>query len=91
MKQIKSIPRAVAELTDDGMSQREVGEVLGVNAATVNRDVANATAVDAEEPEINTLEQDSVANASPIDTVAALAADEKIKAATKAVDSASKN
>jgi hypothetical protein len=44
-----SIPKrreAVAELTDEGMSTREIGDVLGVDHATVARDaaVANATA-----------------------------------------------
>lgn len=36
---------AVAELTAEGLSQREVADVIGVDAATVNRDlgVANAT------------------------------------------------
>lgn len=56
---------AAKELDADGMSQREIGAALGVDAATVNRDlasVANATA-EAESP---SSEQDGVANATPV-------------------------
>lgn len=57
-----SIPdrrEAVAELEEEGMSTREIGNVLGVDHATAARDsVANATPEEAAEP-------DSVANATP--------------------------
>jgi transcriptional regulator with XRE-family HTH domain len=52
---------AVKELVAEGLSQRQVADVLGVNAGTVNRDtkpVANATLKQNLEPE-------SVANATP--------------------------
>jgi DNA-binding NarL/FixJ family response regulator len=35
---------AVTNLTDEGYSTREVGEILGVSNATVSRDVTNVTA-----------------------------------------------
>jgi hypothetical protein len=38
---------AVTNLTADGHSTREVGEILGVSNATVSRDVTNVTAIDA--------------------------------------------
>jgi len=37
---------AVAELTEEGLTQREIAAVLGVGLATVNRDVPNGTPTD---------------------------------------------
>ena len=61
----------VTNVTASGHSQREAGEVLGVNEATINRDsraVANATerANNTAEPAV--LAKDSVANATPART-----------------------
>jgi phage N-6-adenine-methyltransferase len=69
-----SIPErkeAVAELADEGFSQRKIAEIIGVNEATVNRDlrppVANATEPTGT-PEIPVLDDDEpeppVANAT---------------------------
>ena len=75
---------AVRELAADGMSQRGIGEVLGVDAATVNRDVANATLADESGNEIKDTNDNSAAFATPLDAVALLAADEKVKATARA-------
>lgn len=63
---------AVAELAAEGMSQREIAGVLGVDPMTVNRDlkpsVANATPEAHEEPEPQVepaTPEPSVANATP--------------------------
>jgi N6-adenosine-specific RNA methylase IME4 len=54
---------AVAQLASDGMSQREIGEVLGVNQSQVSRDSdANASKTVPDDREID-------ANASPLDGV----------------------
>lgn len=62
---------AVEELTQNGMSQREIADVLGVDAATVNRDlkptVANATPEPADADFVQVDEPDelpTVANAT---------------------------
>jgi DNA-binding CsgD family transcriptional regulator len=67
---------AVAELTDQGHSQREIGEVLGVSQMTVSRDLAPETNDSESPPEGVTSET----NVSPVDAVATLAADEKLRA-----------
>ena len=76
---------AVAELTGDGMTQRETAEVLGVDVATVNRDVnpvANATdtAPDPASPPAEPV-ADATADEDgrPLDAFAALAADEQVR------------
>ena len=78
-----SIPErheAVKELRDKGLSQREIGDVLGADPMTVNRDlrsVENATLLDKAPNDINDVSGLSVASATaPVDTVAALAADD---------------
>lgn len=73
---------AVAELTGEGMSQRQVGEILGVDPATVNRDVANATSRNDNPAET---EQADVANATPdpLSAVATLAATEAVQRAVR--------
>lgn len=50
--EIEDRREAVRELAANGMSQREIGDVLGVSPGTVNADVQNRTAV-ADEPEEN--------------------------------------
>src|SRR6266704_6414591 len=47
------------------MSQREIGEVIGVDPATVNRDVANATAGKGTINEGGAEQATTVANATP--------------------------
>jgi len=54
---------AVRELTAEGRGTREIDEILGVSPDTVAVDVRNLTAADA----------------SPLDAVAGLAADEKLR------------
>jgi IS30 family transposase len=57
-----SIPErreAVAELSRDGLSQRQIADVLGVNQATVHRDSIDANASNNRDPE-----RDDDANAS---------------------------
>jgi hypothetical protein len=49
---------AVKNLTDDGLSTREAGEILGISHETVSQDVKNLTAAE---------------NPTPIDALAALA------------------
>jgi len=80
---------AVKELAAEGMSQREIGGVLGVNEATVNRDlhsVANATPQDETSSEKADRAEAPVANATPppLDAVAALVADEKMRKTAEA-------
>ena len=55
----------MTELIEDGASQREAAQVLGVDVSTVNRDVANATPDSAETPESEALDGANVANATP--------------------------
>lgn len=80
-----SIPErreAVAELAADGMSQREIGDVLGVTQMTVSRDLSVTNVTDAQPApsENNGLHVPTVANVTPLDTVATLAADESLRA-----------
>jgi transposase len=78
---------AVKELTAEGLSQREIGEVLGVDPMTVNRDlrrVANATEGEEEINPVTGSDDDSVANATPLDAFATLAANEKIRTTAQA-------
>jgi hypothetical protein len=56
--------QAVKELTDDGYSTRDIGEVLGVDHATAARDVANATGASKKPKEKKTKKTDTVANAT---------------------------
>jgi hypothetical protein len=58
---------AVKELTADGLSQREVGEVLGVHHRTVERDQAAANAAEASDfsEENGEPEETAAANAAP--------------------------
>jgi len=72
---------AVAELAAEGMSQRGIAEVLGVDHETVRRDlsVANATLVSVESNDGVGFIDESVANATPIDSIAALAATTEIR------------
>ncbi|MGH8534080.1 MAG: helix-turn-helix domain-containing protein [Gammaproteobacteria bacterium] len=73
---------AVVELSAEGMSQREIGEMLGVDERTIRRDVdaaANAAPPEIEPNENSSLTITSAANAAPLDAVAALAADEEIQ------------
>lgn len=75
---------AVAELAADGYSTRDIGEVLGVDNVTAHRDiVANATPDAEKSNETSTGSDPPVANATPLDTVAALAATEEVKAAAE--------
>jgi site-specific DNA-methyltransferase (adenine-specific) len=64
--------KAVAELAAEGASTREIAEVIGVNNATVHRDLAVANATESQAKEA-----DSVANATaPLDAVAAISVTE---------------
>ena len=77
---------AAKELNAEGMSQREIGQVLGVGVATVNRDVSNGTdtvdkATAADDPTVPV-----VPDGTPINAVAALAADDRIRAAVARSD-----
>lgn len=78
---------AAKELTADGLSQREVGEVLGVTEATVNRDLHRVTNVTPQTDETNKnagSENEAVTSVTPLDAIATLAADEKIRTTAQA-------
>jgi DNA methylase len=76
---------AVKELAANGESTRSIGSVLGVHHATVERDLAGANA-----PQEPVSDDDSGANA-PLDAIAALAADEKVRTAAKAAETRQAN
>ena len=70
---------AIAELIEDGETQRGAAEILGVDPATVSRDlqpVADATVDTQEMAENSQPETESIANATPVDGLAALAISE---------------
>ena len=71
------------ELSQDSYSNVAISEVLGVDERTTRRDSANAEEAIKNRNEINNENNQDSANADPIDAVAALAADEKLKAEAK--------
>jgi len=74
----------VAELAADGYSTRDIGEVLGVGNATAHRDIVSNETPSTENPNEDVAEvEPPVSNETPLDTVAALAATEEVKAAAE--------
>jgi len=75
--------QAVSELAANGDSNREIASVLGVGEATVRRDTAPNDAPESEPAqEIKDLDDAAAPNgapANPVDAVAALAADAKVR------------
>lgn len=70
--------KAVAELTEEGHSTRDIGAVLGVTNATVSHDlkaVKNLTPADPKPNPIANHDDEAVKNLTPVDAVAALAVD----------------
>ena len=68
---------AVKELAGDGMSQRGIGEVLGVDHRTVGGDLNGENS-----PSVSDAQRDADATSgenSPLSAVAVLAADEKVR------------
>ena len=61
---------AVKELTAEGMSQREIGDVLGVDEKTVRRDAADAAPAPEKTKETAAPEEVTAANAAPDPAVA---------------------
>jgi hypothetical protein len=51
-------------LTAEGMSQRQVGDVLGVDEKTIRRDAANAAAAEQDHRQNNDGGDDNAANAA---------------------------
>jgi IS30 family transposase len=79
---------AVKELAAEGMSQRAIGEVLGVHHSTVAEDLAiggNPPFNEAEASEDAGHESEAGGN-PPLSAVATLAADEKLRKAVKVAE-----
>jgi transposase len=62
---------AVKELTDEGHSNREIAEIIGVSDQTINNDAKNLAP---EGPKSKETPTDPANNLAPLDAVAALAA-----------------
>jgi hypothetical protein len=76
---------AVKELTADGHSNREIGQILGVDHQTINNDLRgeNSPLPSKESSDSNGADE-SIGEFSPLDAVAVLAANEKIRHAVEA-------
>ncbi len=76
---------AVKELAGEGFSGREIGAVLGVDESTVREDKAagNPAADGNKARETNSYQDGNAGNPAPLDAVAALAADEKLRKAAE--------
>ena len=72
--------QAAAELKDEGLSQRQIGSVLGVTQITVKRDLEPETNVSGDKRTPNGSSASSETNVStPLDVMAGLAATDEVK------------
>lgn len=80
MSTAERIPASVELVKTEGMTTDDAGKILGVDKSTVSRDVAKATAEATKGAKSNEQSADAVANATPLDVVAGLAADDAVRA-----------
>jgi len=79
---------AVMELATQGESNRSIAQIVGIDESTVRDDrrAGNPARAGQEAQEISGHDDKGAGNPAPIDAVAALAADEKIRAAAAATE-----